>query len=335
MIQRISVWRYLLPLNKPIITIHGQQSERSGLILQWHHDGGSAWSEVSPLPGFSHESLMGAQAQLLGLLAEGFIGLANNARQSHLTDRLSNRLYPSVKFGLEMGLTKLFSPLPQQPGTLSIVGLIDEAPYDAKRYELNPIVKIKVGRHSLEQDIVSVNQIIKELNGTKDIRLDANQSWSLDQAEYFLSKIPLKQISFIEEPLANSNDYSDWHKKISVPFAFDEQLQQSTFPVKRIRGLGALVIKPTLIGLQRSINLINDADRLGIQSVISASYESSLTLNFLYALALRYTPQSPPGLDTYRNYQYDLIEPLSLPTTLINLPLAPESAMVKVADYEY
>ena len=334
MITGISLWRYLLPLNKPIVTIHGQQSERSGLLLQWHHINGSEWSEVSPLPGFSNESLMSAENQLQGLLQEGFIDLANSAQQPQLTEQISNRLYPSVKFGLEMGLTKLFNPFLHNPKTLSIAGLIDESLHDVTLYEQNPVIKIKVGRLSVEKDILRVNEIIKAFNGTKIIRLDANQSWSLDQAEYFFSQIPFEQTSFIEEPLANSNDYNRWLRKISVPFALDEQVQQSTFSVKRLPGLGALVIKPTLIGLQRSINIIHDADRLGIQSVISASYESSLTLNFLYSLALHYTPESPPGLDTYRNYQFDLIEPLSLPAKLSDLPLAPEFAMVKVADYE-
>lgn len=71
--------------------------------------------------------------------------------------------------------------------------------------------------------------------------------------------------------------------------------------------MGALVIKPTLIGsLERCSQFIDFAHQHGLQAVISSSLETSLGLSQLARFSAWKTPQQTPGLDTLQLFQAQL-----------------------------
>lgn len=339
MISAVTVWRYSLPLSSPIVTKYGELPSRQSLLIQWHYTQQglrfSEWSEVCPLPGFSKETFEEAETQLIMLFKSGVQNHLNSPTLFEYWREVSTKFFPSVKFGIEMGLIKLFYPLLNHNNRLPIAGLINDDELDTKHEEALTVFKIKLGRHDLETDIHRVNAILNKYNSDTRYRLDANQSWSLEQSEYFFSQIPVERIEFIEEPLKPPFDYSRWQNSIPVSFALDEQTQHPDFTVRAIDGLSTIVVKPMLIGLNRTLELIDQAKNQDIHSVISSSYESSLTLNFLYQLAVIYTPSKPPGLDTFRSHQQDLIEPLALPVKKHLVPLMSQLDFTKVAHFEY
>ncbi len=331
MIQSITLWRYRIPLvsplqlkpqhlNRPFLT------HREGLVLQWHHSKGIDWSEVSPLPGFSKESLDEAEEQLNQFLKNHLAQLTKCRDLQSLHTLIKGKLYPSVQFGLEMGLMKLtqFNPIIINE-THAIAGLITDQHIDIERYTEYPVIKVKVGRQSLTEDINNINKTIQAIDKKQTLRLDSNQSWTFEQAKHFFSAIPTKQIEFIEEPLkVNSvelENYKNWSVHISVPFAFDEQVQHPNYELTPIKGLSTLVIKPMLVGLSRTLEIADKAERLGINIVISSSYESSLSLNYLYQLSKQIPNALPPGLDTFLQLKFDLIEALALPCKYQTRPL--------------
>ncbi len=338
MISAVTIWRYSLPFKRPITTKHGKLLSRHCLFIQWHYsnEGHSCveWSEVCPLPGFSTETIQEAESQLIDMFNAGFHHTLNSPALGNPERKLSAQLCPSVRFGLEMGLRKLFSPIPADNNQLAIAGLMNGDESSAPISEHFSTFKIKLGRCDIDTDIKQVNNAIKMCESSTRFRLDANQSWTLAQARYFFSKVPHEQIEFIEEPLRHPFDYSSWLRSIPVGFAFDEQTQQNTYCVEQVKGLSALVLKPMLIGLNRTIEIINKAEKLNITTVISSSFESSLTLNFLYQLASAYTPTACPGLDTFHSHKQDIIEHLALPVQRTSTPLITESNFQKVAHYE-
>jgi O-succinylbenzoate synthase len=326
MITSITLWRYTIPLMSPLVLKVHTLTQRQGLILQWHHSGGSEWSEIAPLPGFSKESLDESEKQLIQFLDTHLIQLKSINSLQSLNALINNTLYPSVRFGLEMGLIKLtqFKTINTRYSattlnhTSAIAGLITGDVLDITRYSDYPTIKVKVGREILDNDINNINKILQLTDNKQTLRLDANQSWTLDQATRFFTNVPAERIEFIEEPLKVSatNDfenYKNWSTSINTSFALDEQVQNPDFKLIPIQGLSTIVIKPMLIGLKRTLEMVDKIKDLGINIVISSSYESSLTLNFLYQLSAQLPNTLPPGLDTFSSFEYDLIEPLSLP----------------------
>lgn len=90
-----------------------------------------------------------------------------------------------------------------------------------------------------------------------------------------------------------------------IAIAWDETLQDSVkqpdFQLGELTGAKVIIIKPTLIGsIERCIDLITEATRLGITPIISSSLESSIGLNQLARLAYWQTPEGIPGLDTIK-----------------------------------
>ena len=348
MIKGITLWRYSIPLVSPL-HLKPQDlklqplTHRQGLVLQWHHSNGSEWSEVSPLPGFSKESLDEAESQLNQFLESYSVQLKRHNSLQSLNTLINVKLYPSVRFGIEMGLMKLFrlnqENKNQSNTPIAIAGLITGNLVDIKRYSDYPVIKVKVGRQSLSKDINNINKLLQHTDNKQSLRLDSNQSWTLQQAKQFFSEVPNDQIEFIEEPLkitstTGSNNYSQWSQEIDVPFAFDEQVQNPKFELTPVQGLSTLVIKPMLVGLSQTLELAEQAKSLGINIVISSSYESSLTLNFLYQLSTQLSNALPPGLDTFSQFQFDLIEPLTLPCKHQQRALLRSESLQKVNYHE-
>ena len=75
-------------------------------------------------------------------------------------------------------------------------------------------------------------------------------------------------------------------------------------------GVAAIIIKPTLTGsLARCIELVEQAQAVGLTAVISSSLESSLGLNQLARFAQWQTPNVIPGLDTMQLFKAQLVTP--------------------------
>lgn len=339
MIQSVSLWRFNLPFSREVATRKGRLRERHGLLLNWQTaDSEHVWSEVSPLPAFSLESLEACEHQLKLFFSHQIEAIKHDP--GSLADAV-NALYPSVQFGLETGLLLTQSTLPKEftrlksaltsniNNPLDICALID----DDKTTEIpdnSPVAKVKVGRLTVGEDIERISRIL-ETAGTTKLRLDANQSWSLKQAQHFFSNIDCDRIEYIEEPLALHADYSNWNQGVS--FAWDETLREDNFNVEPLKGLTALVVKPMLSGLRTSLRWSETAEKLGLKLVISSAYETSLSLNFLYRLACALPDPQPPGLDTHQVFEFDMLEPIHFPCRHQQRSVFPSDQLSWLATY--
>jgi O-succinylbenzoate synthase len=189
--------------------------------------------------------------------------------------------------------------------------------------------KLKVGRKSIPEDIITVQQVKKRISDSAILRLDANRAWSIDEATTFIRGLGKIQIDYIEEPvkslallkslLASSLD--------NLHVALDESLAEiDPDGLEPFSPAKAMILKPSLLGIERTFQFAAAAKARQITPVISATFESSIGLHVLARLAAAInTKDVPAGLDTQDWFAYDLLEtPLNALDGIIRIPDLPD-----------
>jgi O-succinylbenzoate synthase len=321
-IASITGFRYRLPLVAPLALGAHTIPARDGILVRVKGaEGPAGWGDVAPLPGFSTESIETAQRDLEAA-APSLVGQTAAAALDRVAAWAGAS---SVRCGLEMAL---FDAQARDAGrTLPHVLGADPRPVVAFNALVTEgteglakttkqlratgyrAVKLKVGRRSVEDDIARV-RAVHEQRGTMALRLDANRAWSLEAARRFAEAVADVPIDYIEEPLGDPGALPRLASETSLPVALDETIQAGAVPGDHPYA-AAVILKPTLVGgMQAAQRLAHEAARLGIQPVLSASFESGVGLRALVALAAGLgTKDVPMGLDTFRRLQADVIQP--------------------------
>ena len=168
-------------------------------------------------------------------------------------------------------------------------------------------LKVKVGRLDLAQDIERVKQIKASVNDRASIRLDANRSWSLDQAVTFAKAVGSGDIEYIEEPTVKTKDHVAFYHATGMSYAWDESLSEQRLAEQD--GLAALVIKPACVGsIARVDEFVDWAKAHNKQTVISSVFESDRVLEFYAHYCLTQGLESMcHGLDTWRWFKQSYV----------------------------
>ncbi len=323
-------YRYALPFKRPI-DIHGiAVSQREGLMIRLTCSGGvDGFGEVVPLAGWSRENLKEAYDQiqflkssLTGEHIPGGIERLGGKFESWLEGM---QLGSSVRFGLEMAVLNLTANSNNVPlfkvisdvgrGQVRINGLLQGTRYDvvreAKKLKEDGFttVKLKVGG-AVEGNIDKVNAVSEVLAGEVLLHLDANRSWDIEDAIKFGKGIDFGCVTYIEEPLKDIRQIPEFYKETLIPVALDESLLEMTFPdIQSIEGVDVVVVKPTLLGgIEKSVEIIQQARAVGLQTVVSSAFESGLGLLTLANLAGCTSRDDEAGLDTVKYFRQDLLK---------------------------
>ena len=232
------------------------------------------------------------------------------------------KLFPSVEFGICTAILNLFSKShirsfisENASDSIKVNALLsgseDEIIGKVKTLKAKgyTTLKLKVGRQSLEEDINLVHKVYENIEKLTKLVLDANRSWSVEEAIYFGNSISDIKISYIEEPV---KDYLGIlqlcnKSKFNIPIALDESLT-AIYPkaMEHIPGITTLVLKPTILGFVKTFEFIKKAKSLGMKTVISSSFESSIGLIALAELASGC--RATAGLDTIEWFAEDTLE---------------------------
>jgi O-succinylbenzoate synthase len=188
--------------------------------------------------------------------------------------------------------------------------------------------KLKVGRQSLEKDISLTRQVRRRVGDSISLRLDANRAWDVKEALAFSNQVAECDIEYIEEPV---HDYVSLlelvqNRNPAVGVALDESLSELTpDTLPDVPNTAAIILKPTALGLERSIQFARRAAVMGAKAVISSSFESGLALTALAELAACFnTRDVPAGLDTLAWLERDILEePISVKNGVVELPTTP------------
>ena len=330
-ISRFQVFRFALPLSRPLTIGKDRLETRHGLILELGDSGGNlSLGEVSPLPGYSPETLEQAEQQLEGLGAS-IIGQElpeNLAAQGGGSDGwlTDHKLAPSVRFGFETAVLGLIAsakgvnipailskkPSPIIPVNGLLFGSKSAVMEKAKNHLASgyKAFKLKVGRLSLDDDLAMVQKLKDFLGNDVLLRLDANRAWDLDQAAAFAHGLSDTAIDYIEEPVKSFDLLMQLVQQphVTLPLAVDESLlemePENLFGLSKIK---AVVLKPTLLGFEKTIRFAKAALEVGMRPVISSAFESGVGITVLAQMASSLNlDQVPAGLDTLDWFGDDL-----------------------------
>jgi O-succinylbenzoate synthase len=275
-----------LALTRPLVLAGETLTSRSILRVTVTDElGRSGQGDISPLPGLHRETVEQALAQV----------------QAICDGRALETLYPTVQLGLDMAKWQMTHE--KQNGAVKLNALVWGDSLDQVEALLGQgyeCLKVKVGRDTLDADIHRVQQIKEKVRGRASVRLDANRTWSLDQAVTFAQFVGSDQIDYIEEPTADYQDQAAFFQMTGMPYAWDESLIDRT--VHDAEGLAALVIKPACIGsLEKVDQLVTWAKNHDRQAVLSSVFESSEALIFYARYCLAHGLEDTcHGLDTWR-----------------------------------
>ncbi len=327
-IRSLEFNKYTLPLCEPIQVGAIVLKQRQGVYLKITSvQGWLAQAEVAPLPGLHKESLPEA-IQQINELSSLVVGRAFSSvvELEKLLKSLPLLLYPSVRCGLEMALFTLLA----KSKNLTLAQLLnpqslEEVPSNALfQTNLPPdkmaklisslvaqdcnCLKVKLGRQSLGNDVEMIHTLQDLIPDYVYLRLDVNQRWSFAQLKCFLQQVNLRQIEYIEEPLANYQEIEALAEEFPVGFALDESLlniNPDKFMIPNF--VKALVLKPMVLGgVKATLKFAKVARAQGCDVVISSVFESSVGLDSLYQLALAlHQKEVCAGLDTRKVFLAD------------------------------
>lgn len=295
------VYGWEIPLEAGVVLRDRRLKTRCGLLVRLTDAGREGWGEISPLPGFSNESLDDARHDALAWLA----AWCRNAPPAESP-------LPSVAFGLSCAQAELGGQLADEgsfDSALLCVGDPDELLLRLQQ-QAQPLAKMKVGLYEAIRDGMMVNLLLEALPSLT-LRLDANRSWSLEKALTFARYVPegvRSRIAFLEEPCRNPQDSRRFALETGMAIAWDESTREAGFQPRAEPHVSAIILKPTLLGsLEKVRPMAQQAQQAGLTVVISSSLESSLGLTQLARIARGLTPGITPGLDTLHLMQHQLV----------------------------
>lgn len=310
---------YDIKLKKPFLTSGGLISNRKGFfICIILNENETAFGEAAPLPEFGSESYSEAEnalQSLFGLSANNPAFFDSGDFQSKL-DRISN--LPALRHGLEQAwlnfralnektsLDKLLNvKLKDKINVNGLIGLVPPGETLLKARALFnegfTTLKLKAGRDDFSLDRKSV-EILREHFGDRiDIRIDVNGKWKLPEAISHIKELEEFSPEYIEQPVAGKEDFFNLMKETELPLAADEIIRSTGDALEVMtKATGAvLILKPMMLGgFTSTLKIIRDAERSGIKTVISSSFETSVGRSAAVFLAAASNSSTAHGLGT-------------------------------------
>jgi o-succinylbenzoate synthase len=299
-----SVWiqPYSYSLPEPWPSAEGPVRERAGSIVLLEEESG--WigrGESAPWPGFGLETHASSVAAIRGA-ASRLIGLPRAAYLEAAADlpRLAPiAASPCARHAIDLALHDLaaqnagisIAQLLGGPNALSEVVVNAAIPRlpatEAARAAAAAVasgiwtIKVKVGGAPLTEDVARLRAVREAAGPAVRIRIDANQSWSADEAIQALTALRPFDIEYCEQPVAAEaiESLARVRAASGVLIAADEAVRDLT-TARRILKAGAadvLIVKPMALGgLHAARAVAAEAENSGAAVVVTSLLESDV-----------------------------------------------------------
>ena len=315
-ISKIRFAPYELSFKEPLKTSEGVLTNRKGLVLEFQTAKHHALAEIAPLPGYSSESLEDVELALREVLPLFLTGLS---QAKALIKELPSGL-PSLSFGLESAVFELLAKQKDMPlanflnkdakeKLVSNTVLFPGMPFD-NELAIKGTVKIKVS----PKNYLQVLELLKTIPKDVKVRLDANQSFTLEGIKDFLFSLEPSQIDYIEEPIKDLSKLKSLKQNFPLQIALDESLYQNT-STEDIR-FDVAILKPTMTGGPSFLKaLVDSCYKRDLRVVFTSALENIVAINTSKQLARALLKESEVcGFDTlglFREEMPNKIENLS------------------------
>ena len=290
---------FALPFARPFVTATGTFTQRRGAVVALTQDGLTGQGEVSPLPGFSQETLEQALEQLPQALEHvtRYALPPDMSTLRRLVDEMA-RLgwHASVRFAIEVAL---LDRLAQAQG-VPLARLLN--PAHATRVPVNATLshpepdacaqgaaerldqgfgafKLKVGAGSPEQDAARARAVRRAIGPAAKLRLDANGAWTAPQAIELLSQLDDLNLDFVEQPVPphDLEAMARVRAHVGAPIAADEGIRTRADLGAHIQAgaCDVVVLKPALVGsLLQTQSMARAAQRAGLRVIVTTTLDA-------------------------------------------------------------
>jgi o-succinylbenzoate synthase len=214
----IEVIPYALPFKEPYVTARGSLTQREMVLLRIRDDDGfEGLGEAVPLSlrgGVTIQVVVGELKALGTEWPKEFDGLSLPARCAVTTALLDHEM--------RRGATTS-ERHPVRCNATLVTGAPKDVAAEAERWAADGFgtFKLKVGAG---EDVAQVRAVRETLGDEAKIRLDANASWSLDEATEILSTVEPLEIELVEQPVETIEEAADLARRVSIPLAGDESI---------------------------------------------------------------------------------------------------------------
>jgi O-succinylbenzoate synthase len=323
--KRVGVQRYALALSRELSFLPPPSNVREVAIVWCRSQAGTYHvGEVSPLPGFSRDSLCDSLREFAEIqhrippiedlrLAsdEGWGGFLNEIRS------------PALRCGLEgVALDYLFHDAAWCAAHVVTVDIACNALVVSQsdislerqiRYAIErgfSSIKIKVSPETI-MDVVACLERLSKLNDINVTwRLDPNRSFSFEEFVRVMPRLAGIPIEYIEEPVCDIQHLPRLIAQSSIPIALDETTRELPVAEWLMWGARYVVIKPTLSGGLLSLRpLIKRIAESSGHVTLSSSFESGIGLRAIALLASLLPNCGAVGLDTAAFFEDDILLP--------------------------
>jgi len=258
-------------------------------------------------------------------------------------------LKPSVRFGMESAVLQLLSCARNSSvrktisstrnSSVHVTGLLSGTEEQAVRQaklllkEGFEDFKLKVGG-DVNGDADKVKAVNNVIYGKAVLHVDANRSWDFKEALDFAEIIGCAAVTYIEEPFKDLRKIPEFFDQTMIPVALDESLQYLLIDdVKSIAGVEKIVLKPAILGgIEKTRQMIQQAEGHAIETVISSSFESSLGIRMLANLTGFSQHANMAGLDTLKWFKTDI---LKQPVSFENGIMQPSVKNIQAEDINF
>lgn len=297
-------YKYQLPFQSPLQNSKKTFKNRAGFILEYTDKKVHCLAEAAPLPGYSLESLHEVEQFLFQHkdVIQSTLSAEDPVDSLNQFFKQSDKPLASAQFGLDslayqvaasrkkQSLQQyLFTDPKQNIPVNALISLYSENLFDRIKKHLTEgfnTIKFKIGI-SFSDEFKTLQKIRAEFPDLT-IRVDANQSWSIDEAQEHCVRLSTLNIEYCEEPLFNNTpkNLETLSRACDLPLALDESIIKKSYWPNLLPFTSYIILKPMLLGKIKTIfETKRFADTHDNKTIFTTSLESAIGRKITAVLA--------------------------------------------------
>ncbi len=321
--------KYMLLFKQPSGTSRGVLTNKETWFIVLEKDEKKGVGECGILRGLSADDRPDYEEKLQWVCDNIHLG----------EEKLWNELleFPSIQFGVEMAFLSLKSENPfvlfpskftSGQKSITINGLVWMGNEEFMKEQIEDkiaqgfsCIKLKIGAIDFDKEIALLRFIRQNFDEkTIEIRVDANGSFSENDALYKINQITGFKLHSIEQPIQKNHTdmMSVLCKETKLPIALDEELigvflsEEKEQLLQKIKPQ-YIILKPSFIGgFRGTLEWISIAEKLNIGWWVTSALESNIGLNAIAQFTFGLNNLMPQGLGTGSLYTNNFDCPLQV-----------------------